>query len=249
MNPISVSFFVQIVSFPADHSHTLQVENRLCLCWYLSKNKSKNEVFGNTQVFIFTLNSKLLFRIFLLLKIKNSATTFFFIKTCAIGKALPRSRRQSDAECTPLYVDSAQCSKYWSGQKPPLLVVSFDGFRYNYINRSFVNEKGVEEPAAPNINRLAQCGVWASSGIVPAFPTVTYPNHWSLVTGLYPASHGIVDNNFYDSELNATFSLTYPTLTNPLWWKGEPVWYTAKRQVCHLSSFRISRTSNKTLYF
>lgn len=162
-----------------------------------------------------------------------------------IGNALPQLR--DDAECIPLYVDPDQCSTYWSGQKPPLLVVSFDGFRYNYINRSFINEEGVEEPAAPNINRLARCGVWASSGIVPAFPTVTYPNHWSIVTGLYPASHGIVDNNFYDPQLNATFSLTYPTLTNPLWWKGEPVWYTAKRQVYHHFGFDNSSTITKVL--
>ena len=100
-----------------------------------------------------------------------------------------------------------------------------------------MNNEGVEEAAAPSINRLARCGVWASSGMMPTYPTYTFPNHYSIVTGLYPESHGIVSNYFYDPDIGAPFNLTTFASLNPVWWKGEPIWYTAKRQVCHQQSF------------
>lgn len=173
-------------------------------------------------------------------RVRLKLILFLFSQTVGIsGMSLNRSPRQVD-ECTPLYVDPAQCSSYWSGQRPPLLVLSFDGFRFNYLNRTYINNEGVEELAAPNINRLARCGVWASSGMMTAFPSLTFPNHYSIVTGLYPETHGIVGNSFYDPDLGASFSLSSPQQTNPIWWKGEPLWYTAKRQVCHHSELSIN---------
>lgn len=130
-------------------------------------------------------------------------------------------------DCSPVNVDPSQCQAYWSGQqKPPLLIISLDGFRAEYLNR-----EAEGEPIAPTISRLARCGVWASDGMMPSYPTLTFPNHFSIVTGLYPESHGIVANSFYDPDLQSSFSLSSHQQQNSLWWKGEPIWNVAKQQV------------------
>lgn len=141
-----------------------------------------------------------------------------------------RDTKQKTAECDALSSTPEECSAFWSGGKPPLLVMSLDGFRPDYLQRT-VNVSGVEEPAAPFISSLARCGVHSPNGMTPVFPSLTFPNHYSIVTGLYPESHGIVSNSFYDPELDASFSLSSPQQTNPTWWLGEPLWYTAKKQV------------------
>lgn len=94
------------------------------------------------------------------------------------------------------------------------IVVSFDGFRRDYIERM---PEGV-------FKQLANDGCTAT--LVPVNPTKTFPNHWSIATGLYPEHHGIIDNHFYDSELRDTFSMPR---TESVWWKGEPMWITAER--------------------
>ncbi|KAG8832826.1 hypothetical protein FRC17_000580 [Serendipita sp. 399] len=64
----------------------------------------------------------------------------------------------------------------------------------------------------------------------PAFPSLTFPNHWTLMTGLYPESHGIVGNNFYDPSLHAEFVYTDPNRSHDgKWWGGEPMWETASK--------------------
>jgi len=128
-----------------------------------------------------------------------------------------------------LNIDPAQCEAYWGDQKPPLLIISADGFRANYLSRT-INV----EPSAPTLNLLAQCGVWASSGMMPTYPTKTFPNHYSIITGLYPESHGIVENSFYDPDLNASFTIFSSQQTNSVWWTGDPLWHTAKIQVFSL---------------
>ncbi|XP_036031680.1 ectonucleotide pyrophosphatase/phosphodiesterase family member 1-like, partial [Onychomys torridus] len=64
----------------------------------------------------------------------------------------------------------------------------------------------------------------------PVYPTKTFPNHYSIVTGLYPESHGIIDNKMYDPKMNASFSLKSKEKFNPLWYKGQPIWVTANHQ-------------------
>lgn len=68
--------------------------------------------------------------------------------------------------------------------------------------------------------------------MLPSFPSVTFPNHYTLATGLYPESHGVVGNTFWDPELEAEFYYTDPTRSmHPKWWQGgEPFWVTAERQ-------------------
>ncbi|KAK7100774.1 uncharacterized protein [Littorina saxatilis] len=110
-------------------------------------------------------------------------------------------------------------SKCTSSYKPVVLI-SLDGFRADYL---------VKYNRTPTIDRLIRCGVHAPY-MRSVYPTVTFPNHYTIVTGLYPESHGIIDNDMYDMDMGQKFCLSCPQLKNPSWWGGEPLWLTAKRQ-------------------
>ncbi|XP_033738206.1 uncharacterized protein LOC117325827 isoform X2 [Pecten maximus] len=118
----------------------------------------------------------------------------------------------------PCEVNKKSCP-WKNGRTPPLLLVSLDGFRAEYLHRNMT----------PTIERLRDCGVHTPY-MRATYPTLTFPNHYTIVTGLYPESHGIVDNNMYDAVLNQSFSLGGNVKYNPQWWGGEPIWTTAKKQ-------------------
>jgi len=101
-----------------------------------------------------------------------------------------------------------------------LLLISFDGFRWDYMDKT----------DTPNLDRLVATGVKADA-LISAFPSKTFPNHYSIVTGLYPENHGIVFNSMYDPIFDATFSLgNRDEVQNGRWWDGEPIWVTAEKQ-------------------
>jgi len=109
---------------------------------------------------------------------------------------------------------------------PRVLLISLDGFRWNYLD--MVNNKG---HPTPNFQLLIDNGVVVKGpGVQNAFVTNTFPNHYTLVTGLYEESHGIVNNEFYDPVYNDTF--TKAKMNDIKWWNGtgsekvEPVWVT-----------------------
>jgi predicted AlkP superfamily pyrophosphatase or phosphodiesterase len=100
----------------------------------------------------------------------------------------------------------------------PLVLISIDGFRWDYLQKA----------PAPNLRSLAARGVEAE--LIPSFPTVTFPNHYTIVTGLYPGRHGIVANDIRDAGTGRTFALSKISETrDPMWWGGEPLWVTASR--------------------
>ena len=67
--------------------------------------------------------------------------------------------------------------------------------------------------------------------MTPSFPSLTFPNHYTLATGLYPEAHGIVGNTFWDPDLQAEFYYTDPNRSlDPKWWGGEPFWVSAEKQ-------------------
>ena len=67
--------------------------------------------------------------------------------------------------------------------------------------------------------------------MIPVFPSLTFPNHYSLVTGLYAERHGIVSNTFYDPARRQTYSLSdRAAVTDGSWYRGEPIWVTAESQ-------------------
>lgn len=120
------------------------------------------------------------------------------------------------------------CNAYWNGEQPPVLLISLDGFRPEYLERTFVNQEG---SVASTLKCLSGRGVSAPF-MMPSYPTLTFPNHYSIVTGLYPESHEIVGNAFYDPELKAEFSIRNPGARNHKWWRnGEPIWRTVRKEV------------------
>jgi predicted AlkP superfamily pyrophosphatase or phosphodiesterase len=110
-----------------------------------------------------------------------------------------------------------------SGDRPPpLLLISLDGFGADYV-RVYAKE-------TPTLNGLMRQGVSARS-LIPVFPSNTFPNHYSMVTGLYPSRHGIINNYIFDSELGTFFHYSRAqTTADPRWWGGEPIWVTAHRK-------------------
>lgn len=108
-----------------------------------------------------------------------------------------------------------------------LVILSMDGFRWDYPNMT----------DTPNLDSISKIGVRAEA-IRPAFPSKTFPNHYSMATGLYPDNHGIVNNHFYDPETNTTYSMRdSATRNNPYYYGGEPIWVTAEKQNVRSASF------------
>ena len=101
---------------------------------------------------------------------------------------------------------------------PIVILISFDGWRWDYMSRAHV----------PNLQKLASRGVRAEA-LIPVFPTKTFPNHYTIVTGLYPENHGIVSNVIADPGFPRRFTMSAPTAKESRWWGGEPVWVTAIR--------------------
>lgn len=102
-----------------------------------------------------------------------------------------------------------------------VVLVSLDGFRWDYAKRD----------NAANLLALGKAGVWAPEGMLPSFPSLTFPNHFSIVTGLYPEHHGLVGNSFYDAERKARYAISDPkAVTDGSWYSGVPLWSLAESQ-------------------
>lgn len=103
--------------------------------------------------------------------------------------------------------------------KPYLLLVSIDGFRWDYPSRYDM----------PALAAIIADGVKAES-LQPVFPTLTFPNHYSIATGLYPARHGLVGNRFPSVDRQKLYSLSDRlSVEDGSWYRGEPIWVAAER--------------------
>jgi len=103
---------------------------------------------------------------------------------------------------------------------PTVILLSIDGWRWDYHTKA----------PLPAVQRLIAGGVRAE-GLVPGFPSKTFPNHYAIVTGLYPGHHGIVGNTMVDPAIPGRFALSdRAQVGNAAWWGGEPLWVTAIRQ-------------------
>jgi predicted AlkP superfamily pyrophosphatase or phosphodiesterase len=107
-----------------------------------------------------------------------------------------------------------------SDYETTVILVSIDGMRADYL----------EKYKPPELTRMAADGVRAR-WMQPAYPTKTFPNHYTVATGLYPGNHWLIDNNMWDAETGKTFGLSdRSAVEDPMWWGGEPIWITAQRQ-------------------
>lgn len=105
---------------------------------------------------------------------------------------------------------------------PPLLLISMDAFRWDYC--------ALYPAETPHLRELMREGVSARA-LIPVYPTNTFPNHYSIVTGLYPAHHGIINNHMFDPALGLFFNYNQPaSVRDGRWWGGEPIWVTAVKQ-------------------
>jgi len=111
-------------------------------------------------------------------------------------------------------------------EKPYVILISADGFRYDYA----------EKYKAEHLLALANEGVKAAS-MVPSFPSVTFPNHYTIVTGLYPSHHGLIDNSFYDRNLKRFYSYKGKTASEGTWYGGTPLWVLAEQQKMVTASY------------
>ncbi|KAF6812665.1 ectonucleotide pyrophosphatase phosphodiesterase family member 1 [Colletotrichum musicola] len=103
---------------------------------------------------------------------------------------------------------------------PTTIIISLDGFRADFLQRGLT----------PRLSAFVKEGV-SPKYMLPSFPSVTFPNHYTLATGLYPESHGVVGNTFWDPDMQAEFYYTDPSRSlDAKWWDGEPFWVTAENQ-------------------
>jgi alkaline phosphatase D len=109
-----------------------------------------------------------------------------------------------------------------------VVLVSLDGFRYDYARKD----------GAKHLLALGAGGAIAPEGMIPSYPSLTFPNHYTLVTGLYPEHHGIVANSFYDPARKQRYSYTDPaTDRDGSWYGGTPLWVLAEKQGMRTASF------------
>ena len=112
---------------------------------------------------------------------------------------------------------------------PVTLLISMDGFRYSYIQERL--------DMMPNIAKMRECGL--KTHMQCSYPSKTFPNHYTLVTGLHPSQHGIVDNDWFDWKRNASCSVfndnsdrdypCAPMKQEEGWYGGDPIWNTVER--------------------
>jgi predicted AlkP superfamily pyrophosphatase or phosphodiesterase len=120
------------------------------------------------------------------------------------------------------------CSSVRSDRETPYVVmVSLDAFRWDYDSIY----------STPVLDDIADNGVMAVR-LIPSFPTKTFPNHYSIVTGLYPDHHGLVNNSFYAPDLDLVYRIgDRAMVSNGAFYGGEPVWITARKAGLKTASF------------
>lgn len=112
--------------------------------------------------------------------------------------------------------------------KPYVVLVSLDGFRYDYPRQY----------GTPHLDAIAHRGASAPEGMYPSYPSTTFPNHYAIVTGLYPEHAGIVANKFYDPVRHEHYSYSDPkTNLDGTWYSGVPLWSLAEQQGMRTACF------------
>ncbi|HEY1984571.1 MAG TPA: ectonucleotide pyrophosphatase/phosphodiesterase [Terracidiphilus sp.] len=147
----------------------------------------------------------------------------WFILALALALGLQPLRGQEpklSADLPLTHVDNGANSAA-AQQAHYVVLVSLDGFRWDYAKRD----------GATHLLALGRKGAWAPEGMLPSFPSLTFPNHFTIVTGLYPEHHGLVANNFYDETRQARYGIgDVKAVTDGSWYSGVPLWSLAESQ-------------------
>ncbi|MFL3028445.1 MAG: ectonucleotide pyrophosphatase/phosphodiesterase [Candidatus Neomarinimicrobiota bacterium] len=116
---------------------------------------------------------------------------------------------------------------YASDSDEYVLLISMDGFRYDYLEKAYT----------PNFDKIVKTGASAKA-LVPIFISKTFPNHYSIATGMYAENHGLIANSFYAPDLDKTYSIRdRKAVENGQFYDGEPIWVTAENQGVKTASY------------
>lgn len=112
-------------------------------------------------------------------------------------------------------------------EAPYVILISLDGYRWDYTERF--------QP--PNISQFIADGVQAES-LIPCYPSKTFPNHYSIATGMYPENHGLVDNSFFSPSKNAEYRIRdREKVQDGTWYGGTPLWVQSTKSGMVSASF------------
>lgn len=114
------------------------------------------------------------------------------------------------------------CSSHKTQDERYVVVLSMDGFRSDYPKMA----------KTPTLDSLGNAGIL--SAFRPCYPSVTFPNHYSMATGLHPDHHGLVNNSFYDAAIDSVYTMKSK---DPQFYGGEPIWCTAEKQGVKTAAF------------
>jgi predicted AlkP superfamily pyrophosphatase or phosphodiesterase len=127
----------------------------------------------------------------------------------------------------PILFEHAESKKANPPKSDYLLLISLDGFRWDYVNRF--------QP--PNLVEFIENGVQAKS-MLPSYPSKTFPNHYTIATGMYPNTHGLVDNSFYDAEKGEVYRMSKREIVEDgSWYGGTPIWVLAGKAGMRTASY------------
>lgn len=145
------------------------------------------------------------------------------------GSAAPLLRAQpATAETAPSASQKNGPNSAQAQGQHYLVLVSLDGFRWDYPTKY----------GATHLLAIGARGASAPQGMIPAYPSLTFPNHYTIITGLYPEHHGIVANSFYDPERREVFSFRDPeSVRDGSWYGGVPLWSLAESQGMRTACF------------
>ena len=142
------------------------------------------------------------------------------------GLAVRANSRQHRSQQKSILVDTTQHinpltkNSAAAMKRPYVILISADGFRYDYMDKY----------DAKALKQLSAAGVHAKA-MLPAFPTVTFPNHYTLATGLYPSHHGLVNNSVYEPSSKDFYSMgNKAKVAQGKWYGGTPIWVLAEEQ-------------------
>lgn len=128
---------------------------------------------------------------------------------------------------TTQYIVPGRSNSAQQQKKPYVILISADGFRYDLADKY----------QAKHLLHLRNNGVQAKS-MVPSYPSLTFPNHYTIATGLYPSHHGLVDNSFYDKKRDELYRIgNRKAVEDSSWYSGTPLWVLAEQQQMVTASF------------